>query len=331
MDARYNHSKILENKNLILNGSLEQGLGGVKTAIRQVLGSKNQEKTSVFPGVHWSKNANKWIASMFINRVLFSRGGWETEKAAAEFLEQVKPHLYKFEEKCMGISDLKMKRYLFRQWLIDNFGIGPKKISQFDGVYWDNTHGKWGAAISILSEYYRIGCYDEELKASHDVEKVLPHANSLGKKLRDIEGRENRLRYFQEQVVKLLGYTLKEQSSKYQWVSWNKQRKKWEAFCHIGGHKYFIQLYDDEHKAGEHSRLLNERKKELEPKLESLTCRYEKKVCFQQFAICTIPDYNAPRLVRKRKQRTGAKPREPAIRTIRLTKKKSRSDQSPNN
>lgn len=109
---------------------------------------------SKFIGVFWSKDRNKWIASIYFEGRLI--------------------HLGYFDDELDAKNAYQKARLEVEQGLDLNI-IYPKRVetSKFKGVYWIKSSGKWRATYKGK----HIGYYDTELEAHQAVQKYIASLN----------------------------------------------------------------------------------------------------------------------------------------------------------
>ena len=197
----------------------------VETITREI-----KPKTSNFKGVHWHKVANKWAASLMINRKSNHLGVFESEKVAAQ--------AYDFEaNKRLGErAILNLPNELLSE---SPRGEIKPPTSQFKGISWNKTECKWTATFKIDKKTYYLGRFTKEKTAAqvYDFEIV------------KILGDQVVLNFPNERLTELPQKEIGNKTSRFRGVCWNKNSQKWMANLTVNRKAFRLGLHSTEHQA----------------------------------------------------------------------------------
>jgi len=169
--------------------------------------------TSKFKGVHWVKNSNKWMVRFNAGKKIYYGGCFNDEMEAVKKVNQICNHLdiTQMNPEFNGIP--KQKESV------------KKKMSKYEGVYWNTQHGKWYAQIYVKNESKKFGGY------FHDEHEAAKRVNQLCKELGitaknpEITGMPN----LQNQT--------KKNTSQYKGVSYDKKTTQWHVRIYSKGNQ----------------------------------------------------------------------------------------------
>jgi len=118
---------------------------------------KVQNKTSIYTGVTWNKNAKKWKAQLAYNKKIYFGGNFDNEEHAA-----------------MKINLLCDKYGIERKHLMINIALDvaqriQTQTSKYTGVYWIKSNKKWKAQFQHNKKQYFGGYFDNEEHAGMKV------------------------------------------------------------------------------------------------------------------------------------------------------------------
>jgi hypothetical protein len=102
--------------------------------------------------------------------------------------------------------------------------------SKYIGVYWDKNKKKWISQIHYKNISKKLGYFDDELEAHNRYLWALNKINN-----NDVD----------------FIYEVKQYSSKYKFITFNKQQQKWFAFAKINNKRTYIGFFDTEEEAHE--------------------------------------------------------------------------------
>jgi len=128
-----------------INGN---GLDNRKENLRIVTNRENSQnrhqiKTSIRPGVWWSKNNKKWTSSIRVGKKRVNLGCFETEDMA----------YIAYQNACNSLDNITVSRKL--------------TTSKHPGVYWNKNSKKWYVQIQMghrTTKY--LGTYSDEIEAA---------------------------------------------------------------------------------------------------------------------------------------------------------------------
>eukprot|EP00985_Skeletonema_marinoi_P028808 scaffold26046_cov158-Skeletonema_marinoi.AAC.6 len=217
-----------------------------------------KEGASKYTGVSFYKNQNKWLAQIVIEKKTCRIGCYENEEeAAVDYARAV------FKYKGQGaLDEAREQRSLDKarvqtQFIIDlsdvpkqppipkSSGFIKEGASKYTGVTFHKQGNGWRAQITIDGAARYIGYYKSEEEAAVDYARAVFKykariESSLVFDLSDVPP--------QPPIPKCAG-CIKEGTSQYTGVSFDKQKKKWKAQISIEGKQIFIGYYDNEEEA----------------------------------------------------------------------------------
>ena len=207
---------------------------------------------SKYAGIYFNKQWNKWKAQITIEGKNRHIGHYVSEEeAAANYARAI------FKYKRQGALD-KAREPLDLTDVPPQPPISRSKgqmgSSKYAGVSFSKATNKWTSYILIKGKHHHIGSYENEEEAAVD------HARAVSKyrgqealdkvRLRSSSGIAMDLSDVQPQLPILKGANpVKESSSKYVGVNFDKAMKKWKATIVIEGKTRHIGFYADEGEA----------------------------------------------------------------------------------
>ncbi len=229
-----------------------------------------KEGSSKYTGVTFNKAMNKWEAQIIIEGKQYSIGYYENEVfAAIDYARAVLKYqgqrtLDKAREQN---SDKEVQKRRRDEWFVIDLSDVPPQLpipksvglmkegaSKYAGVHFRKAENKWIAKIAINGKRRHIGYYKNEEEAAIDYARAIfkyrgqdaldkaREQNSSGPAidLSDVPP--------QPPIPKKEGH-MKEGSSKYVGVHFDKSMSKWKAAISIDGKQYYIGCYENEEDA----------------------------------------------------------------------------------
>eukprot|EP00984_Skeletonema_dohrnii_P027193 scaffold16684_cov79-Skeletonema_dohrnii-CCMP3373.AAC.1 len=231
-----------------------------------------KEGASKYKGVTFNKPMKKWFARIKIDGINRHIGYYDNEEAAgADYARAV------FKYKGQGALDNAMEQRARDTSRVDTFVLDltdvppqpqiPKRAgcikegaSKYTGVSLNKRTNKWHAQIMIGGKARFIGYYENEEEAAVDYARAVFKYKGKGAldNAREQRARDtSRVDAFtfdltdvptKSPIPKSVG-CVKEGSSKYIGVTFNKQKNKWHAQISIDGKVRFIGYYENEEEA----------------------------------------------------------------------------------
>jgi len=184
---------------------------------------KKKEKTSQYKGVHWYRKRGTWHVQLRLKGGKRRFGGFfKDEEDAGKRVNQLCEELG-IPAKNPTISAMPNQQLQKKE-----------KASQYKGVYWSKQNKKWYAQLVVKGEKTKHGGYfNDELDAGKRCNQLcedfrIPLQNP------DINAMPN------EQ------YQIREKSSQYKGVCWDKERGKWFARVSLKGEKQYGGRFNHE-------------------------------------------------------------------------------------
>eukprot|EP00984_Skeletonema_dohrnii_P015347 scaffold6614_cov106-Skeletonema_dohrnii-CCMP3373.AAC.1 len=223
-----------------------------------------KEGFSKYKGVSVDKRRNKWQVQIYIDGKQRRIGRYENEEEAAiDYARAV------FKYKSQGALDNAREQRArdtsrVGAFTFDLTGVPPQSpipksagrikegASKYTGVCFNKQRNKWHAEISITGKNRYIGCYESEEEAAADYARaVFKHKG---------QGALDKAREQDSFIIDLSDVPpqspipnselqIKEASSKYIGVTFNKQRNTWYARIMIEGKNRHIGCYESEEEA----------------------------------------------------------------------------------
>jgi len=140
-------------------------------------GRLRKNKTSIYKGVHWDKESQKWRALIEKDGKHYYLGRFSNEEDAARTHDEKALELYgdtallNFSDNngTPAVANCKFCRGPRRNNTVGNHVISrPKKTgsSQFKGVHWCKTRRRWIAKIGFKGKTYHLGNFVKESDAA---------------------------------------------------------------------------------------------------------------------------------------------------------------------
>jgi len=191
----------------------------------------NLSKTSIYKGVYWNKEHQKWRAQLRVNKKKTKSGGYYTSELDAAHGVNALCDDHGVDRKHPGLGDPPSN------WKRSKRNIA-EKTSTYKGVYWNAEHQKWQASVYVNKKLKYGGCYTSELDAAHGVNALCDDLGVDRKhpELGDPPSNWKRPPYL-EKVAK---------SSKYKGVCWNAQNKQWQASIMINKDFHYGGKFESE-------------------------------------------------------------------------------------
>eukprot|EP00984_Skeletonema_dohrnii_P000069 scaffold23_cov101-Skeletonema_dohrnii-CCMP3373.AAC.4 len=223
-----------------------------------------KEGASKYTGVSFNKQMKKWQAQIRINGKVRYIGYYENEEeAAADYARAVVK--YKGQG-ALGTAREHRARNKAREqksFIIDLSDVPPQPsipksagrvrdgASKYRGVSFNKSMNKWQALIMIDGKVRCIGSYDNEEEAAVNYARAV--FKYKGKGALDKAREQNSIVDLsdvppQRPIPKSAGH-IKEGTSKYAGVTFEKQRNKWKAQIMIEGKHRLIGRYESEEEA----------------------------------------------------------------------------------
>jgi len=170
---------------------------------------QKKQKSSQFKGVVWHKRTGKWHVQIQPKGDKQMYGGYfKDELDAAQRVNHI------CEELGVPPQNPEISGMLNQQC------EKKEKNSQYKGVFWNKTSGKWFVLIYLKGQKPKYGgCFNDELKAGKKVNQL---CEELEIPLRN---------------PKINACEKNEKTSKYKGISWHRERRKW-----------FVRIYPKEQK-----------------------------------------------------------------------------------
>ena len=206
------------------------------------------EGASIYPGVYFDKQINKWAAYISICGKQQLIGHYDDEKkAAVDYTSAIFKSRERVKRKSafIDLSDVPPQPPIPKYT-----GHVKEGASEYTGVSFKRPANKWVAIIAIEGKQRVIGYYDDEEKAAVD------YARAVLRFKEGVKDRGQRGSFVidlsdvppQPPIPKSSGRA-KEGASKYTGVHFHKQSNRWNAQIVLDGNLRHIGCYDDEEKA----------------------------------------------------------------------------------
>jgi hypothetical protein len=181
-------------------------------------------QTSIYTGVHWHKDAKKWLVHMMHNKKLYYGGYFDNEEQAAMKVNLLCDKHGK--ERKNPMIDIKL----------DAIQQNPNQTSKYTGVCWNNNSKQWQARLMHNRKVHYGGLFDDEEQAAMKINLLC-----------DKNGRErkNPMIDIDPDAIQ----QIPNQTSRYTGVQWNKDTKKWQAHLKHNQKLYYGGLFDNKHQA----------------------------------------------------------------------------------
>jgi len=144
------------------------GLNNQKANLRVVTSSQNNMNqqprrniSSIFKGVYWKKQVNRWVASIGYNQKVIHLGYFEKEIDGAIAYNKKAVELFGQYAWLNPIPDEYKNRTPVRRKKAK-----PEFSSPYNGVTWDKSNKKWRARITKNKKRYFLGYFLDE-EAAH--------------------------------------------------------------------------------------------------------------------------------------------------------------------
>ncbi len=229
-----------------------------------------KEGSSKYTGVHFNEASNKWEAQIVIEGKQRHIGCYENEEEAAidyaraVFKYKGETALDKAREQKSSAISIDLSDVPPQLPILKRAGQVKEGTSKYVGVYFHKENHYWRARITIEGKLRNIGCYENEEEAAIDYARAVfkyrgeeafdkaRERNSSGsgdekyphpKFVLDLSDVPT-----QQPIPKSKG-RIKEGSSKYTGVYFNKALNTWLAQIVIDGKKRYIGSYESEEEA----------------------------------------------------------------------------------
>ncbi len=203
-----------------------------------------KDRKSKYTGVSFHKQNNKWQAQIMINGKQHNIGYYDNEEEAAVDYARA---LFKYgESRQQRESTLDLTGVPPQPLIPKSSGRSKDGASKYTGVSFTKQLNKWQARINIYGKQHCIGYYEKEEEAAVDYARAL---------FKYGERQERQQRALDLSNVPPLppipkrSKQIKEGTSKYTGVSFNKQMNKWQARINIDRKQHYIGYYDNEEEA----------------------------------------------------------------------------------
>jgi len=192
---------------------------------------KIQNKTSIYTGVSWNRDKKKWETSLTYKKTKYYGGDFDNEEHAAMTVNLL-------------CDEYEIKR---KNSMIDiDLNTIPQKFksqtSKYTGVSWNSNIKKWKSQLYHNKKEYHCGYFDNEKHAAMSV-NLLCDEYEIKRKNPMIDLKLNAIK----QVLQ--STKVKNKTSKYIGVSWNKDANKWETSLTHKKTKYCGEYFDNEENA----------------------------------------------------------------------------------
>jgi len=198
----------------------------IATQSSEIPNRHNEEKTSKYKGVYYHKQTGTWCVLVCVKGQKQKYGGrFNDELDAAKRVNQLCEEL-KMPLKNPGIAGMPNQQ-----------SKKKKKTSQYKGVFWHKSCGKWYADLCIKGEKKYGGSFHDELDAAKKVNQLceefkIPPRNP------GITGVPNQQSKKRERAS---------QVSQHKGVYWQKDMRKWRAHVNLkGGKQKYGGYFSDE-------------------------------------------------------------------------------------
>ncbi|KAK9804004.1 hypothetical protein WJX72_012082 [[Myrmecia] bisecta] len=184
--------------------------------------------TSKYKGVHWDKSTGRWHANILHEHKSVYIGRYVDEVKAARAYDQAALRLRGSTEGT-NFPDTAAS---------DKLDPKPRRgSSQYRGVSWSKTKGKWIPQINHGGHVRFLGQYDDQLEAARafDLAVVQLRRTTKGTNFPDTAANGPNV-----------PYTARATASQYRGVTWHKETKKWHASTQINGKRHYFGLFEDE-------------------------------------------------------------------------------------
>jgi len=199
----------------------------------QELLKKIQNKKSIYKGVFWHRNKNKWETKLKYNNKQYYGGYFSHEKHAGMKVNLLCDQFG--QERQNPTIDISLESDTIQQF--------QNKTSKYHGVSWNNNDKKWQTELMHKKKKYYGGYFDNEEHAAMKVNILCDNCEIRRKNLTiDID-----LHAIQK---------IQNTTSNYIGVSWLKDRKKWLATLTHNKMKYYGGYFDNEKYAAMNVNLL---------------------------------------------------------------------------
>jgi len=199
------------------------------TAQQNIMNRKSSGgKASKYKGVRQRGKNGQWTAIITVNRKAISLGVYKTElEAVAAYNIGAKKHHGEFAR--INEVDFKLPRPQKTRFLRP-----PNASSKYMGVAKLKQTGHWQASIIVNSKLIYLGTYINETDAAHayNFEALKQFGDKAVLNNISVEHQEDRI--------------VRNNSSKYQGVSWCMTHKKWVSRLTINGKRTFFGYFNQE-------------------------------------------------------------------------------------
>ncbi len=166
------HIEILKKHGILKNGDYvdhidHNGLNNQKSNLRACLKKENNRnvsvrnneyKSSIYKGVVWIKHRHKWISQITCDGIRYSLGYYDDEKYAAAVYNFAAKELFKEFAELNSVDVELIKPVILKK--------KKANTSNYKGVSWHKSHGKWYAEITINYSKVKLGAYSLEIDAA---------------------------------------------------------------------------------------------------------------------------------------------------------------------
>lgn len=130
----------------------------VVTAAQNTFNTRKQSRqtSSCFKGTYYNTSKGKWLARLVFEGVSYNLGAFDEEKSAAEAYDDAAHHHFG-EFACLNFPERAPKPYVKRVF---------KRKSEYPGVTWDNSKGKWRAYVLLEGKVKWLGRFETEEDAA---------------------------------------------------------------------------------------------------------------------------------------------------------------------
>jgi len=193
--------------------------------------TKIENTTSKYYGVYWHDSLKYWVSGIKKNYIQYLVGYYDTEDEAAAAYNVKARELYK---EFANLNVLENE-----QELLDLTIKKKETSSKYRGVGWNIEKGKWKARIKYKTKEYNIGYYETEIEAAAACNvKVREICPTEIKRINIIEN--------EDEILKITANRVDNQSSKYRGVSFNKEKKRFQAYISYKKKTYKLGYFNNE-------------------------------------------------------------------------------------
>jgi len=190
-----------------------------------------KSQTSKYIGVSWNSNIKKWKTQLYHNKKEYHGGYFDNEEHAAMSVNLL---CDEYEIQCknpMIDIDLNTIPQQFKS-----------QTSKYTGVSWNSNIKKWKTQLYHKKKEYHGGYFDNEEHAAMSVNLLCDEY--------EIKRKNSMIDIDLNTIPQVLQSTkVKNKTSKYIGVSWNKDSKKWETSLTHKKTKYCGEYFDNEENA----------------------------------------------------------------------------------